>query len=330
MIPVTERELFEALAWAPEAERERLIRTMTVETLLANDAKFEGWAHRNQLPPTSEGWSTWLMMAGRGYGKTRAGAEWIHALATSRPDVRIALVGASLAEARSIMVEGVSGLLAVARGRGARISWEPSLGRLSWPNGSQAQIFSGDHPDGLRGPEHDFAWCAAGPRCAGRANGGDAARRQPPAVACRRVMLYRGKRGDWRVGGHGRSSGRVHARRLALLRAIRGSRRACEKHRGARGFQGRRMGAGNRARRCNRDRRRASGRQQAGRDRRSQRGDDRGQCGSNGDQLHARRVARAWTYRPLARSVPAGQRERCGKSGPDADPSRLCVTGRGH
>ena len=57
------------------------------------------------------------------------------------------------------MVEGVSGLLAVASRHGRRLTWEPGLGRLTWSNGSQAQLFSGDNADGLRGPEHDFAWC---------------------------------------------------------------------------------------------------------------------------------------------------------------------------
>jgi phage terminase large subunit-like protein len=98
------------------------------------------------------------MMAGRGFGKTRAGAEWIHALAKARPGVRIALVGATISDARSIMVEGVSGLLKVAEARRHRLRWEPSVGRLRWPNGSEAQVFSGENADGLRGPEHDFAW----------------------------------------------------------------------------------------------------------------------------------------------------------------------------
>ena len=92
------------------------------------------------------------MMAGRGFGKTRAGAEWIYALASGRPGVRIALVGATIGDARSVMIEGVSGVLAVARNRGRRLSWEPSLGRLKWPNGSEAALFSGDNADGLRGP----------------------------------------------------------------------------------------------------------------------------------------------------------------------------------
>jgi len=98
------------------------------------------------------------MLAGRGFGKTRAGSEWIFRLANARPKVRIALVGATIAEARSIMVEGVSGLITVARQYRRKLNWEPSIGRLSWPNGSEARLFSGDNADGLRGPEHDFAW----------------------------------------------------------------------------------------------------------------------------------------------------------------------------
>ena len=129
------------------------------EHALRLDADFETWAHANQLPPDGEGWRVWLMMAGRGFGKTRAGAEWIHRLGSGKPGVRIALVGATIADARSIMVEGVSGLINVARRYKRRIMWEPSLGRLRWPNGSEARLFSGDHADGLRGPEHDFAWC---------------------------------------------------------------------------------------------------------------------------------------------------------------------------
>jgi phage terminase large subunit-like protein len=132
---------------------------MTPSDLLAFDADFEAWAHESQLPPSDEGWRTWLMMAGRGFGKTRAGAEWVESLSRSRPGVRIALVGATIDEARRVMVEGVSGILRVAERRQHRVKWEPSLGRLTWPNGSEAQLFSGDNPDGLRGPEHDFAWC---------------------------------------------------------------------------------------------------------------------------------------------------------------------------
>jgi phage terminase large subunit-like protein len=143
---------------APEEVQRRIFRNCSLDDLLKLDADFELWAHQSQLPPGGEGWRTWLMMAGRGFGKTRAGAEWIHRLATKRAGLRIALVGASIHETRRIMVEGVSGLLSIARRHRRRVNWEPSLGRLKWPNGSQAQLFSGDHADGLRGPEHDFAW----------------------------------------------------------------------------------------------------------------------------------------------------------------------------
>ena len=166
------RELIRALASASPEEQRRIIWNMTAADVLAIDADFEGWAHDNQLPPPDKGWRNWLMMAGRGFGKTRAGAEWIERLARSRPGVRIALIGATIDEARRVMVEGVSGVLAVGSRNGSKIEWEPSLGRLSWRNGSEAQIFSGDNADGLRGPEHDFAWGPANSRfrdcCCGR------------------------------------------------------------------------------------------------------------------------------------------------------------------
>jgi phage terminase large subunit-like protein len=148
-----------ALVDASPEEQWRIICNMSAADLLALDADFEAWAHESQLPPEQPGWRTWLMMAGRGFGKTRAGAEWVEKIARSRPGVRIALVGATIDEARRVMVEGVSGVLSVAKRRRHRVKWEPSIGRLRWPNGSEAQLFSGDNPDGLRGPEHDFAWC---------------------------------------------------------------------------------------------------------------------------------------------------------------------------
>src|SRR5437762_14353139 len=87
---------------------------MTWQDVLHTDADYERWLHESQQEPSKEGWRTWLMMAGRGFGKTRAGAEWIHQLASARPGSRIALIGATIADARSVMVEGVSGLLSVA------------------------------------------------------------------------------------------------------------------------------------------------------------------------------------------------------------------------
>ncbi|MGN6058018.1 MAG: DNA-packaging protein [Sphingomicrobium sp.] len=158
MIPEGARRLLEWLRDATASDVGRFLRQLTPADLAQLDIWFELWAHDAQIAPGG-GWRTWLLLAGRGFGKTRAGAEWINGIARARPGARIALVGATIADARAIMVEGVSGILNVARGHGYRLRWEPSLGRLRWPNGSEAQLFSGDHADGLRGPEHDFAWC---------------------------------------------------------------------------------------------------------------------------------------------------------------------------
>ena len=139
-------------------EQDKLIATMSPTDVLAFDAAFEMWAHKSQLPPPGEGWRVWLMMAGRGFGKTRAGAEWVHRIAQTGKR-RIALVAASIDEARSVMIEGVSGLLAIARNNRVKLKWEPSLNRVTWPGGSVAILYSGDNPDGMRGPEHHVAWC---------------------------------------------------------------------------------------------------------------------------------------------------------------------------
>ena len=139
------------------AELQEFLRKCGPKGILMLDAQFEMWAAKGQVEPDANGWRVWLMMAGRGFGKTRAGAEWIHDIAmTGRK--RIALVGATIDEARSVMVEGVSGLLAVARRRRSPVRWEPSLNRLRWEMGSVATLYSGDNADGLRGPEHHFAW----------------------------------------------------------------------------------------------------------------------------------------------------------------------------
>jgi phage terminase large subunit-like protein len=149
---------------AEPEDRARVIADMSPHDLLKLDADFETWAHEAQRAPSGEGWKLWLMMAGRGFGKTRAGAEWVHRLALG-PAVRIALVGASIDEARAVMVEGPSGLLNVARNHGVKLMWEPSRSQVTWPRGTVAQLYSGAHPDGLRGPEQNFAWCAADPGC---------------------------------------------------------------------------------------------------------------------------------------------------------------------
>ncbi|WP_443147442.1 DNA-packaging protein [Prosthecomicrobium sp. N25] len=120
------------------------------------------WARDDQLPPPGP-WTTWLILGGRGAGKTRAGAEWVKALALGRrpfaalPVGRIALVGETFADVRDVMIEGVSGLLRVHR-RADRPVWKPSLRRLEWPNGAVAQAFSSEDPEALRGPQFEAAW----------------------------------------------------------------------------------------------------------------------------------------------------------------------------
>ncbi|MES2904053.1 MAG: terminase family protein [Pseudomonadota bacterium] len=156
-IDIPRRLMIELARRSPAEQREWLDKCLPADRLLI-DAAFEAWSAQGQMSPAGEEWRVWLMLAGRGFGKTRAGAEWINALAREGGK-RIALVAASIDEARAVMVEGASGLLAIARRTRTRVKWEPSLGRLTWPRGSQAQLFSGDHPDGLRGPEHDYAWC---------------------------------------------------------------------------------------------------------------------------------------------------------------------------
>jgi phage terminase large subunit-like protein len=115
------------------------------------------WARAEQLPPDGE-WTTWLYMGGRAAGKTRAGAEWIRARVGSGLGRRIALVAGTAADGRDVMIEGQSGLLAVAPAWD-RPRFEPSKRRLTWPNGAVATLFSAEQPEALRGPQHDTAWC---------------------------------------------------------------------------------------------------------------------------------------------------------------------------
>ena len=126
------------------------------------------WARDDQLAPTAtpsgEPWQTWLVLGGRGSGKTRTGAEWVRAKALGNgqapggPARRIALIGLTIAQVRSVMVEGISGLLGVHAPR-ERPRYEISRNEITWANGAIAQLFAADEPDSLRGPQFDAAWC---------------------------------------------------------------------------------------------------------------------------------------------------------------------------
>lgn len=113
------------------------------------------WARPNQLAPSGT-WRVWLLLAGRGFGKSRSGAEWVNEKAMHAP-VRIALIAETAADARDVMVEGNSGILSCAK-PGEKPLYEPSKRRLTWPNGTTATTYSGDAPDQLRGPQHHYAW----------------------------------------------------------------------------------------------------------------------------------------------------------------------------
>ena len=113
-------------------------------------------ARPDQLAPKTE-WRTWLILAGRGWGKTRTGAEFIIDEVRQGRASRIALVGRTAADCRDVMVEGESGILACSP-NDFRPEYEPSKRRLTWPNGSVASTYSADKPDQLRGPQHDLAW----------------------------------------------------------------------------------------------------------------------------------------------------------------------------
>ena len=134
-------------------------------------------AHGGQKEPQGE-WTTWLVMAGRGFGKTRAGAEWVSARAREVPDGRIALVGANRDDVVKVMVEGPSGLIRLAR-PDEPVTWKPSIGTLRFAGGAEAFVYSAEAPEGLRGPEHHFAWADelgkwGRPSAFGRAGAGSA------------------------------------------------------------------------------------------------------------------------------------------------------------
>jgi len=138
-------------------ERQAFLAQLTARERAELQHLWELWGRSEQRAPAGD-WRLWLILAGRGFGKTRAGAEWIREVARDNPTARIALIGASLPEARAVMVEGESGIIASSPPH-RRPRSEASLRRLSWENGAQAFIYSAAEPESLRGPQHSHAWC---------------------------------------------------------------------------------------------------------------------------------------------------------------------------
>ena len=114
------------------------------------------WARPDQIAPEWL-WRVWLILAGRGWGKTRTGSEWVRQQAKAFPGCRIALIGLTAADARDVIVEGESGILSVHPEKD-RPLYEPSKRRITWVNGSMATCYNASEPDQLRGPQHHFAW----------------------------------------------------------------------------------------------------------------------------------------------------------------------------
>ena len=146
----------EQLARMPLDDAAKYISSLTANAAEAALRSWHFWRLAAQAEPKGD-WGVWLVMAGRGFGKTRMGAEWVRERAEADGKLRIALVGATLSEVRNVMVEGESGMLASAA-NGVSVEWEPSLKKITWANGAVAHIYSAAEPESLRGPQHHLAW----------------------------------------------------------------------------------------------------------------------------------------------------------------------------
>lgn len=148
--------LAESLASLPEAERESVLQTLSPAELEALEYDWAFWARPKQLAPAGD-WLTWIVRAGRGFGKTRTGGGWVHLRAMTSPGRWCALVGKTPADVRDYMIEGPGGLLKNTPPR-ERPTYEPSKRRVTWPNGSWATVYSSEEADQLRGFSGDTAW----------------------------------------------------------------------------------------------------------------------------------------------------------------------------
>jgi len=157
-LPITASEIRALPPDEQEAFMHNLQGSMSDEEAFHLKYMWEFWARDKQLPPPYEGnWVHWLILAGRGFGKTRTGAEWVRDLVQTGRAKYIACVAPTAADVRNTMVEGESGLLAVFP-PDERPAYEPSKRRVTFKNGAIATLFSADEPERFRGPQHDAAW----------------------------------------------------------------------------------------------------------------------------------------------------------------------------
>ncbi len=151
------RDLVAELADLPVVYRASVVQKLTIGQRNELRDRWRHWAHDGQYPPEGD-WRVWLIRAGRGFGKTRAGAEWVSQIARADPTARIALVGATIDDVRRVMIQGESGLIAVAHDNEDPV-WRGAVGELHFGNGAKAYAYSAEAPESLRGPEHGWAWC---------------------------------------------------------------------------------------------------------------------------------------------------------------------------
>ena len=149
--------LLTRLAQIEPGIRRQVLRTLTAPQRREFNERWALWAHDGQIEPPGD-WRVWLIRAGRGFGKTRAGAEWVSAMARAMPDSRIALVGGTIEDVRRVMIEGESGILRVGR-HGDHFDWRRDAGELTFKSGAVAYVYSAEAPEKLCGPEHAVAWC---------------------------------------------------------------------------------------------------------------------------------------------------------------------------
>ena len=148
-----------SIALLPPPERAKALAAIAPTAVELAALEYEWrrfWARPKQVAPSWR-WSTWLVLAGRGFGKTRTGAEWCREVAESGRCKRLHLVARTAADVRDVLVGGESGILAISP-PWFRPRWEPSKRLLTWPNGAIALTYSADEPDQLRGPQCDGAW----------------------------------------------------------------------------------------------------------------------------------------------------------------------------
>lgn len=139
------------------AELRYVLRGLTAGQKAELATRWYGFENDGQREPPGD-WRIWLIQAGRGFGKTRAGSEWVSQIARDMPRARIALVAATHADGVRVMIEGPSGLLAVAR-RGEEPRWALGRRELTFASGAVATLYSAEAGEELRGPEHHAAWC---------------------------------------------------------------------------------------------------------------------------------------------------------------------------